>query len=155
MILIREQRAAHVMAVQEFRSAMTVVNRENVSALEAAPDFRDPVARFQSGFSLLAFTKNDSLRREIFRDGASGKFRDVIHKSPVLEPNENFFWGAALQGYAVDGQRVDQLIGEKTASGNVEWDLGGNSGVSRFRVLLQLQSSLFAAGSGTLDGHVV
>src|SRR5882724_3358265 len=145
MILIREERAAHVMVVEKFRGAMTVVDREDVSALEAAPDFRDPVARFESGFRLLAFVKNDSLRREIFSDGATGKFRDVIHKSPVPESNENLFRRAALQDHAVNGQRVNQLIGEKTASGDVKWDLGGNGGVSRFRVLLQASCSLFAA----------
>src|SRR5882724_7676013 len=39
MILIREECAAHVIVVEEFHGAMTVVDRENVSALEAAPDF--------------------------------------------------------------------------------------------------------------------
>src|SRR6266403_3973792 len=103
MILVRQERAAHVMVVEKFRGAMTVVDRENVYALEAAPDFRDPVARLESGFRLMAFVKNDSLRREIFRDGASGKFRDVIHKSSVPEPDEYFFGRAHLQGYAVHG----------------------------------------------------
>src|SRR5882724_9362907 len=79
MILIREECAAHVMVVEEFHGAMTVVDRENVSALEAAPDFGDPIARLESGFRLLVFVKSDALRREIFSDGASGKSRDAIH----------------------------------------------------------------------------
>jgi len=72
MILVRQERAAHVMVVEEFSGAMTVVDRENISALEAAPDLRDPVARLQSGLRLVAFVKNDALRREIFSDGTSG-----------------------------------------------------------------------------------
>jgi len=91
MILIREECAAHVMVVEEFHGAMTVVDRENVSTLEAAPDFRDPIASLESGFRLLAFVKNDSLCREIFSDGASGKFRDVIHKSPSTNPTKISF----------------------------------------------------------------
>src|SRR6266403_60989 len=95
MILVREERTAHVMVVEEFRGAMTVVDRENVSALEAAPDFRDPVAGLESRFGLLAIAKSNFLRRKVFSDGASGQFRDVIRKSPVRKPNENFLGRAA------------------------------------------------------------
>ena len=80
---------------------------------------------------------------------------DVIHKLPVLEPNEDFFQRAALQDDAVHGQRVDQFIGEKTASGNVKWDFGGNGGMSRLCMMLQPPRSLFAACGGALHGHVV
>ena len=145
MIMVREERAAHVMVVKEFRGTMTIVNRENVSALEAAADFRDPVACLQSGFRLVAFAKNDALRRKIFRDSASGEFRDVIHKSPVRKPDENFFWRAALPDHPVHGQRVKQFIGEKTAGRNALWDLGGNGGMARLHMLLQASCSLVAA----------
>jgi len=124
MTLIREERAAHVMVIEEFRGAMTVVDRKNVSALEAAAYFGDPVAGLQSGFSVLPFLQRGACRREIFSDGTSGKFREVIHKSSVPKPNEKLFWRAAFKDHAVDGQRVRQLIGEETASENVEWDLG-------------------------------
>src|SRR5882762_6423435 len=51
MILIGEKRAAHMVVVEEFRGAMTVVDRENISALKAAPDFGDPIAGLESSFS--------------------------------------------------------------------------------------------------------
>src|SRR5882724_5700217 len=123
MILIREERAAHVMVVEEFRGAMPVVDRENVSALEAPPDFHDPITSFESSFRLLAFAESNSLRGEVFCDGTSGKLRDLIHESPVSEASKNFFWRSVLQEHAVYRQCVNQLIGNKTAGEYAEWDL--------------------------------
>jgi len=69
----------------------------------------------------------------------------VICKSPVRKPDENFFGRTALQDHACTGSASTNSLEEKTAGGNVERDLGGNDGVPRLRVLLQVHCSLFAA----------
>src|SRR5207302_10826419 len=84
MLLIGQQRPAHVPFVEEFPCAMPVIYGQHESALDAPADFRNPVARFESRFRVLAFVKRDALRRKIVVDGARGNWAEHIDKSPVV-----------------------------------------------------------------------
>src|SRR5260370_30869282 len=55
MVLVRKKRAAHVVIVKEVARGMAVVDREHVSACQPAPNFRDPIARFEPRFGVLGF----------------------------------------------------------------------------------------------------
>src|SRR5437879_12189478 len=97
MVLIGKERAAHVLLVKEVGCRMAVVDREHVTALQAAADFSDPVARFQPRFGVLALRQSDALRRKILGDGASRKWRQHVDKVPVAEANEKLFQRALIQ----------------------------------------------------------
>src|SRR2546430_14258360 len=77
MLLIGQQRPAHVPFVEEFPCAMPVIYGQHESALDAPADFRNPVARFESRFRVLAFVKRDALRRKIVVDGARGNWAEI------------------------------------------------------------------------------
>src|SRR5207249_11070019 len=66
MVLISKKSPAHVVIVEQIGGRMAVIDGEHIAALEAAADFTDPVARFQSRFGVLALAQSDALHRKIF-----------------------------------------------------------------------------------------
>src|SRR6266478_1174762 len=60
---------------EELSGVMAVIDGEHVAAFEAAADFRDPVAGFESRFGVLPLLQDNALRREIFGNGASRERR--------------------------------------------------------------------------------
>ena len=75
MVLIGKQRAAHVVVVEEPSGVMAVIDGEHIATFEAAADFRDPVAGFESRFGVLPLLQDNALRGEIFGNGASRERR--------------------------------------------------------------------------------
>src|SRR5260370_366441 len=51
-VLISQERAAHVVLVEQVGVRMAVVDRDHVTASETPADFADPVARFQPRFGV-------------------------------------------------------------------------------------------------------
>src|SRR5438552_8698392 len=96
MILIRQQRAAHVVLVKEVARGLAVVYPEHVAASETPANLTDPVARFQPRFSVLAIVQSNVLSCKIFGDSASRDRRQRVHELPIAEANEGFFQRSAL-----------------------------------------------------------
>ena len=144
MLPVSQQRAAHVALVEELRRAMAVINGQHKSPRDAPPDFRDPIARFEPRFRVLAFVQCDALRRKIFVDRARGNRRDHIYKFFVVATHTNFLQHAFAHHHAVHGQRVDQFIRENAARGNLRCNLRRNPQAARRRVAFQSRSSLLA-----------
>ena len=154
MVLISQKRPAHVVLVKEFGRRMAVIDGEQVTSLEPAANFADPVARFQPCFGVLALAQNNTLRRKILGDGTSRKRRQNIHKVPVAEAGENLFQRATNHHDPMYGQRIDQLVGKEAACGDVGWNFGPSGKVPGGRMALGMHRGLLAPRRGALHRGV-
>src|SRR5260370_18878374 len=103
---------------------------------------------------MLAFLQSDALRRKIFADRASRKRRDRIYKSPVAEGRENLLQFMGSYDNSMHGQRIDQLIREDAACGDLRRKFHGSSEMPRSSMTLRSHGCLLAAQSGPLHCDV-
>src|SRR2546428_928717 len=103
---------------------------------------------------MLAFIQSNALRRKIFADRASRKWRDDIHKLLVFIPREDLLQRTFFHHHTVHRQRIDQLIREDAACGNLCRKLDGSPEMPRIRMTLRSHGCLLAAQSGALHRDV-
>src|SRR5215472_943916 len=154
MLLIRQERPAHVPFVEELCRTMTVIDGQHESALDAPADFRNPVARFESRFRLLAFAKRDVLHRKIVVEDARGNRGEHIDKSPVVAGHQDFLHFARRHHHTIDSQGIDQFIREDAARPNLRGNFLGNPHLTGRRIPLQPLRSMLAPRRRTLHRDV-
>ena len=125
MIGVGEDCACHVVGIEQVGGFVAVVNRKHEAMIDAASDFADPVAGFEAGFRVLAILKRDLLCDEIFGDGTSGKRHGQFGEASAIPGDENFAEGVFLLKDAVDGERVEKLVGEDAARRNASGNFDG------------------------------
>ena len=123
---IGEDGAGHVMSIEQVGSFVAVVDGEDEAALEAASDFGDPVAGFEASFRVLAILEGDLLGSEILRDGASGERHGKFSETRAIAGDENFGERILQLKNAVNGQRVEEFVGEDAAHRNASGDFDGH-----------------------------
>jgi len=161
MVLIGEQRAAHVVIVKEVGRGMAVIDREHVAAFKAAADFTDPVARFQSSFRVLAFAECNTLRRKILGDGASRSGAITSTKRPSRKSTRISFNAPPSSGTGFSlcklsittrctGSASTSSLEKKHPARDVRRNLGRSGEMPDGRVTLRCDPCLFASRSGSL-----
>ena len=90
VIGVGQERACHVVGIEQVGRFMTVVDGQDEAAIHTAGDFGDPIAGFEADFSLLVIFQRYLLSREIFTDGASGKWHGQFGEACAITGDEDF-----------------------------------------------------------------
>jgi hypothetical protein len=152
---VGKDRTGQVVGIKQVGRFMTVVDGKDEAVMETAGDFGDPITGFQAGFRLLAIFERDLLSGEIFRDGTGGKGQAEFAEACAIPGDEDFSEGALLLKDTVNGERVNEFVGEKTTRRDARGKFDRRVALPFPDKRLEAPSQLIAAGRRALHSDIV